>query len=84
MMRGVKTREQIQALADETYLGASEAPLIAYYKMTFIACQEYINGLPIDQKCPECGNLVEVSEISRGYQVDCRCGHCGTLYKPPA
>lgn len=65
------TREQIEQEASASMEGRSAA---VHARSSFVALVEYKNGMPIDQVCPYCSELLWIEDRKTAWIINCPCG----------
>jgi hypothetical protein len=65
------TKEQIEQDASALMEGRSVAE---HARPSFVALLEYKNGIPIDQVCPYCRDLLWVEDHVTAWTINCPCG----------
>jgi len=74
------TREEIEAEVD---LIAQDRFETAHARPCVIAWLEFLNHLPIDQTCPYCLEVLNVTDETESLIVSCPCGKCESVFEGP-
>lgn len=72
------TRGEIELEADTSCADSDFSP---HGRPSIVAWLEYCNGLPNDQKCPYCLQLLHILDHGSAWTVTCPCGKSENAFR---